>query len=192
MAIEIVVKEIVKEVGKVALKEIGARKILKYADLFNFSKSELLKAGFSEKQILSKLSKFYLKEGWQLVINESKGETLSRALRELKKGRLSQGVKIPKTALTEVKQDLSTLRKLSKTFGKDSLASKLIKEYENGEINNWQMHNALSTYVNSIKDYEPKAKLKGDIQLFIDNLQESGIQGYTRFDIIQKIEESKL
>ena len=109
-----IVKSILKEVGKITFKELKNASKLKYADLFNFSKSELLRAGFSEKQILKKVSNFYLKEGWQLIINDSTGQTLSRALRELKRGRLSQGTLIPKTARKQLRQDLSNLTKLTK------------------------------------------------------------------------------
>lgn len=180
---------IVKEVGKIALKELSASKYLKYADLFNFSKSELLKAGFSEKRILNKLSKFYLKEGRQLIINDSTGETLARALRELKKGRVRQGVTIPKTAITQLKQDLSNLTKLTKKLGIDSLANKLLKEYEKGELNFSQLHNSLSKYVNNIEEYVNKDILNNNTQLLIDNTIQT-TPGYTRKDVINIYNES--
>ena len=185
-----VLKTAVKELGKATLKELGASKYLKYADLFNFSKSELLKAGFSEKQILNKLSKFYLKEGWQLIINENTGQTLSRALRELKKGRLSQGTLIPKTARTQLKRDLSNLTKLTKKLGNDSLANRLLKEYEKGEINFSQLHNSLHSYVNNIEQYVNKDILINNTQLFVDNtIQETGNR-YTRLDVAEMYDES--
>lgn len=184
-----VVGLIVKEAGKIALKELGASKYLKYADLFNFSKSELLKAGFSEKRILNKLSKFYLKEGRHLIINENTGQTLARALRELKKGRVSQGTLIPKTARAQLKQDLSNLTKLTKKLGNDSLANKLLKEYEKGELNFSQLHNSLSKYVNNIEEYINKDILTNDTQLLIGNTIQT-TPGYTRKDIVEIYDES--
>lgn len=189
MAVGLIVKEVLKEAGKIALKELGTSKYLKYTDLFSFSKSELLKAGFSEKQILNKLSKFYLKEGRQLIINDSSGQTLARALRELKKGRVRQGVTIPKTAQTSLKQDLSNLRKLSKSLGKDSLANKLLNGYEKGELNFSQLHNSLAKYVNNIEEYVNKDILNNNTQLLIDNTIQTTI-GYTRKDIANIYDES--
>ena len=53
---------------------------LTYDLLKTLSLSKLKRMGFSEKQILNKLSKLYLKEQRHLIINENTGQTLSRAL----------------------------------------------------------------------------------------------------------------
>lgn len=184
-----IVESILKEVGKRIFKELKNASKLKYADLFNFSKSELLRAGFSEKQILKKVSNFYLKEGWQLIINDSTGQTLSRALRELKKGRLSQGTLIPKTARKQLRQDLSNLTKLTKKLGDDSLANNLLKGYEKGELNFAQLHNSLAKYVNNIEEYINKDIITNDTQLLIDNTRTS-TAGYTKLDVAEIYDES--
>ena len=152
---------------------------LTYELLKTLSLSKLKRMGFSEKQILNKLSKLYLKEQRQLIINENTGQTLSKALRLLKKGKVSQGNWIQKTAVTNLKNDVSNLEKLSKYFGKDSFASKMLNQYQRGEINVYRLHNAMYSYVNNIAEYEGKEITSSKIFAIIDNYSPEVFEKYT-------------
>ena len=168
-----VVGTILKEVAKITFKELKSATILKYADLFNFSKSELLRAGFSESQILNKLNKLYLREGRQLIINENTGQTLSRALRQLKRGIVDQGVSLPKPALQMYKEDMKNLNNLiknnKKLFNKDSLPYQWFERAKTGEMYFSEVHNAMKSYFSNPQLYIEQEKITKDLELFIDN-----------------------
>ena len=142
---------------------------LTYELLKTLSLSKLKRMGFSEKQILNKLSKLYLREQRQLIINENTKNTLSNALRKLKRGKYDQGIWIQKTAVTNLKNDISNLEKLSKYFGEDSLSTKLLNQYQRGEINVYRLHNSMYTYVNNLSEYEGKEITSSKIFAIIDN-----------------------
>ena len=152
---------------------------LTYDLLKTLSLSKLKKMGFSEKQILNKLSKLYLREQRQLIINENTKNTLSNALRKLKRGKYDQGVWIQKTAVTNLKNDVKNLNNLSKYFGKDSFASKLLNQYQRGEINVYRLHNAMYTYVNNLSEYEGKEITSSKIFAIIDNYSPEIFEKYT-------------
>ena len=152
---------------------------LTYELLKTLSLSKLKKMGFSEKQILNKLSKLYLREQRQLIVNENTKNTLSNALRKLKRGKYDQGVWIQKTAVTNLKNDVSNLEKLSKYFGKDSFASKMLNQYQRGEINVYRLHNAMYSYVNNINEYEGKEITSSKIFAIIDNYSPEVFEKYT-------------
>ena len=151
---------------------------LTYDLLKTLSLSKLKRMGFSEKQILNKLSKLYLKEQRQLIINENTKNTLSNALRKLKRGKYDQGVWIHKTAISNLKNDIKNLNNLSKYFGKDSFASKLLNEYQRGEINVYRLHNAMYTYVNNLSEYESKGITSNNIFTIIDNYNPENFEKY--------------
>ena len=142
---------------------------LTYDLLKTLSLSKLKRMGFNEKQILNKLSKLYLREQRQLIINANTGQTLSKALRLLKKGKVSQGNWIQTAAWSNLKDDIKKLNKLSKYFGKDSFASKLLNQYQRGEINVYRLHNSMYTYVNNLSEYEGKEITSSKIFAIIDN-----------------------
>ena len=152
---------------------------LTYDLLKTLSLSKLKRMGFSEKQILNKLSKLYLKEQRQLIINENTGQTLSNALRLLKKGKVSQGNWIQTTALSNLKNDVKNLNNLSKYFGKDSFASKLLNQYQRGEINVYRLHNSMYSYVNNLQEYESKDITNSKIQALVDNYNPNEFEKYT-------------
>ena len=152
---------------------------LTYDLLKTLSLSKLKKMGFSEKQILNKLSKLYLREQRQLIVNENTKNTLSNALRKLKRGKYDQGVWIQKTAVTNLKNDVKNLNNLSKYFGKDSFASKLLNQYQRGEINVYRLHNAMYSYVNNINEYEGKEITSSKIFAIIDNYSPEIFEKYT-------------
>ena len=156
---------------------------LTYELLKTLSLSKLKRMGFSEKQILNKLSKLYLREQRQLIVNENTKNTLSNALRKLKRGKYDQGVWIQKTAVTNLKNDVSNLNNLSKYFGKDSFASKLLNQYQRGEINVYRLHNAMYTYVNNLSEYEGKEITSSKIFAIIDNYSPEIFEKYTRQSI---------
>lgn len=163
-----------------------------YKDILTKSYSALKKAGATDNQIRKTLSKYYLKEGRQLIINESKGQTLSKALIDLKKGRVRQGVVIPKTAITNLKNDIKNLQKLNKYFGKDSFAGKLLNKYERGEMNAVALHNSMYSYVNNLAEYEDKAINNSNIEIIVDNFNPSfnpNAKPYTRIDVIDMYEK---
>lgn len=157
---------------------------LTYALLKKLSLSALKKAGFTEPQILKKLSKLYLKEQRQLIISENTGKTLSNALRLLKRGKYTQGVWVQKTAVTNLKNDVSNLEKLSKYFGKDSFASKLLNQYQRGEINVYRLHNAMYSYTNNLAEYEGKSITDSKIQAVVDNYSPDVFEKYTYSNIV--------
>ena len=152
---------------------------LTYELLKTLSLSKLKRMGFSEKQILNKLSKLYLKEQRQLIVNENTKNTLSNALRKLKRGKYDQGVWIQKTAVTNLKNDVKNLNNLSKYFGKDSFASKLLNQYQRGEINVYRLHNAMYTYVNNLQEYEGKDITSSKIFAIIENDSPEIVEKYT-------------
>ena len=156
---------------------------LTYELLKTLSLSKLKRMGFSEKQILNKLSKLYLREQRQLIINENTKNTLSNALRKLKRGKYDQGIWIQKTAVTNLKNDVKNLNNLSKYFGKDSFASKLLNQYQRGEINVYRLHNAMYTYVNNLSEYEGKEITSSKIFAIIDNYSPEIFEKYTRQSI---------
>ena len=152
---------------------------LTYDLLKTLSLSKLKRMGFSEKQILNKLSKLYLREQRQLIINENTKNTLSNALRKLKRGKYDQGVWIQKTAVTNLKNDISNLEKLSKYFGEDSLSTKLLNQYQRGEINVYRLHNSMYSYVNNLQEYESKDITNSKIQALVDNYNPNEFEKYT-------------
>ena len=152
---------------------------LTYELLKTLSLSKLKRMGFSEKQILNKLSKLYLREQRQLIINENTKNTLSNALRKLKRGKYDQGVWIQKTAVTNLKNDISNLEKLSKYFGEDSLSTKLLNQYQRGEINVYRLHNSMYSYVNNLQEYESKDITNNKIQALVDNYNPNEFEKYT-------------
>lgn len=152
---------------------------LTYELLKTLSLSKLKRMGFSEKQILNKLSKLYLREQRQLIINENTKNTLSNALRKLKRGKYDQGVYIQKTAVSNLKNDVKNLNTLSKYFGKDSFASKLLDQYQRGEINVYRLHNAMYSYVNNISEYEGKEITSSKIFAIVDNYSPEIFEKYT-------------
>jgi len=126
---------------------------LKYSDLKTRGYAELIKKGATKEQILNKLSNLYLSENRQLIINETKGLTISKALRELKRGKVSQGVYIHKTARVNTKRDISTLKLIEKAYGKDTYATSLLNQYRRGESNVYQIHEATSKIVSNPSEY---------------------------------------
>ena len=152
---------------------------LTYELLKTLSLSKLKRMGFSEKQILNKLSKLYLKEQRQLIVNENTKNTLSNALRKLKRGKYDQGVYIQKTAISNLKNDVKNLNNLSKYFGEDSFATKLLNQYQRGEINVYRLHNAMYSYVNNISEYECKEITSSKIFAIIDNYSPEIFEKYT-------------
>ena len=152
---------------------------LTYELLKTLSLSKLKRMGFSEKQIINKLSKLYLREQRQLIINENTKNTLSNALRKLKRGKYDQGIWIQKTAISNLKNDIKNLNTLSKYFGKDSFASKLLNQYQRGEINVYRLHNAMYSYVNNIAEYEGKEITSSKILAIVDNYSPEIFEKYT-------------
>ena len=136
-----------------------------YKDLRNKSYKELIKSGATDKQIQQKLSDFYLRENRQLIINEKDGLTLSKALKELKKGRVSQGVLLEKTIRFGVKNDIKNLKKLTKTLGKNSFAANLYNRFQRGEINVYQLNDSVFRYSNNPAKYESDFTGNSDIEI---------------------------
>lgn len=149
-----------------------------YKDLQNKSYKELIKQGATDTQIQNKLSSFYLKEGRQLIINENEGKTLSKALKELKKGRVRQGVLIEKTARSNVKKDISALKKVSKILGKDSYASKVYNQYQRGEVNVYQLNNFLYKYKDNPAKYEGNATGVSNVEILLDSEVDNWLEKY--------------
>ena len=71
------------------------------------------------------------------------------------------------------------MEKLSKYFGKDSFASKLLNQYQRGEINVYRLHNAMYSYVNNINEYEGKEITSSKIFAIIDNYSPEIFEKYT-------------
>lgn len=139
-----------------------------YKDLQNKSYKQLIKEGAKEEQIQKKLSDLYLKNDRQLIINEKEGYTLSKALKELKKGRVTQGVLIEKTARSNVKKDVTALKKASKLMGKNSYANKVYTQYQRGEINIYQLNNFLYKYTDNPAKYEESINGNSDVEIIMD------------------------
>lgn len=139
-----------------------------YKDLATKSYSALLKEGATENQILNKLSNFYLKEQRILTINEKEGKTLSRALRLLKRGNVSQGTWIPETQYEKTKKDVKVLKQISKTIGKKSFANRILDEFQNGAINSYQLNSIMHSYANNPAQYEDKEGIE-EIELLVDD-----------------------
>lgn len=197
MAVELIKTaiNIIKTVEKIDNTVKATRKVLKYADLYKYSFSTLKKMGFSEKVITNKLRRFYLNEGRQLILNPEMGQTVSSALRKLKYGRLTQGVLIPKTARTNLKNDIKSLEKLEKYFGNNSFANKLLTSYRKGEMNFAQLHNSVQRFTNNIEQYEDKNVTSDEINLIIDSYNpeiNAMAKGYTRKDVMEFYEESRI
>ena len=138
-----------------------------YKDLATKSYSQLIREGATENQILSKVSSFYLKEQRILTINEQEGKTLSRAIRLLKRGNVSQGTWIPETQYETTKKDVKALKKISKTIGNNSFASRILDEYENGAINPYQLNSIMHSYANNPAQYEEKEGIE-EIELLVE------------------------
>ena len=69
--------------------------------------------------------------------------------------------------------------KLNKYFGEDSFASKLLNQYQRGEINAYRLHNAMYSYVNNIAEYEGKEITSSKIQAIVDNYSPEIFEKYT-------------
>lgn len=147
-----------------------------YKDLETKSYSQLIRQGATEDQLLNKLSNYYLKENRQLVINERQGKTISKAMADLKKGRVRQGIYIHRTAKTNITNDLKNLKRISKHFGKDSFASTLLKEYRRGEINVYQLNTSVYRYQNNISEYEANKTKVDSFEVNVDGYFEGIIR----------------
>lgn len=138
-----------------------------YKDLETKSYSQLLKEGASENQILNKLSNYYLKEQRVLTINEKEGKTLSRALKLLKRGNVSQGTWIHNTMLETTKNDVKLLKQIVKVIGKDSFANKILHQFQTGESNPYQIHKIMYNYASNPSMYEDKENID-EIELLVE------------------------
>lgn len=138
-----------------------------YKDLETKSYSRLLKEGATKEQLLNKVSNYYLKEQRVLTINESEGKTLSRAIKLLKRGNVSQGTWIHDTMIDKTKGDVKLLKQITKSLGKDSFASTLLNEFQNGEINPYQLNTAISKYASNPAMYEGENGID-EVELLVD------------------------
>lgn len=125
-----------------------------YKDLETKSYSQLIKEGATKDQILSKVSNYYLKEQRVLTINEKEGKTLSRAIKLLKRGNVSQGTWIHDTMIDTTKNDIKLLKQISRIQKGEGFASKILKQFQNGESNPYQIHNILHKYASNPEMYE--------------------------------------
>lgn len=125
-----------------------------YKDLETKSYSQLIKEGATKEQLLNKVSNYYLKEQRVLTINENEGKTLSRAIKLLKRGNVSQGIWIHDTQLEQTKQDVSFLKKASKIVKGEGFASKILNEYQTGQINPYQLNHIMYKYSQNPAQYE--------------------------------------
>lgn len=172
---------------------------LTYDLLKNFSYKELLKKGFSEKQITNKLRNFYYKESRALIINPEKGLTISKALQDLKKGRVRQGRTLPKPAINTLKKDLKNLNELSDIVDKinknnklsdndavSNYAKNIIDRYNKGQISAYDLHNAVYSYSNNIDMYIEKkyqTKQLTTITNFYNPMFNNTVHTYTNKEI---------
>ena len=138
-----------------------------YKDLETKSYSTLIKEGATEEQLLNKVSNYYLKEQRVLTINESEGKTLSRAIKLLKRGNVSQGTWIHDTMIEQTKSDVKLLKKITKIIGKDSFAGTILNEYQNGEINVYQMNKSIQKYASNPAMYEGENDID-EVELLVD------------------------
>lgn len=138
-----------------------------YKDLETKSYSQLIKEGATKEQLLNKVSNYYLKEQRVLTINESEGKTLSRAIRLLKKGNVSQGEWIHDTMIEQTKIDVKLLKQITRTIGKDSFAGTLLNEYQNGEVNVYQLNSAIQKYASNPAMYEEENGVE-DVELLVE------------------------
>ena len=138
-----------------------------YKDLETKSYSQLLKKGATKEQILNKVSNYYLKEQRVLTINEKEGKTLSRAIKLLKRGNVSQGIWIPETQYETTKSDVKILKQIKKIIGEDSFASKILNEFQNGEINPYQLNHIMHRYANNPAQYEDKEGID-EVELLVE------------------------
>lgn len=138
-----------------------------YKDLETKSYSQLIKEGATKEQIQTKVSNYYLKEQRVLTINEKEGKTLSRAIKLLKKGNVSQGTWIHETMLDKTKSDVKLLKQITKIIGKDSFAGQLLNEFQRGEKNPYQLHSAMQKYASNPTMYENDNNID-EIELLVD------------------------
>lgn len=171
---------IITEVAKAVAKGFKTTKTivskpgkLTYDMLKKYSYKELIKKGFSESTILSKVSDYYLKNQRILTINEAEGKTISRALKLLKRGNVSQGVWIEKTQYDITKLDVRTLKKISSAIGKDSFANKILTEFQNGLINPYQLNKIIHSYASNPAQYEKSDKVE-TVELLVKDYNISG------------------
>lgn len=173
MSVITAVAKAVAEGFKTAKNIVAKPGKLTYDMLKKYSYKELIKKGFSESTILSKVSDYYLKNQRILTINNLEGKTLSRALKLLKRGNVSQGVWIEKTQYDITKLDVRALKKISKSIGKDSFANKILTEFQNGEINPYQLNHILHSYASNPSQYESANKVD-TVELLVKDYNISG------------------
>lgn len=138
-----------------------------YKDLETKSYSTLIKEGATKEQLLNKVSNYYLKEQRILTIDEKEGKTLSRAIKLLKRGNVSQGTWIHDTQYETTKNDVKILKQIKNSIGKDSFAGKILNEYQNGEINPYQLNSIIHSYASNPAQYE-KEEGVDEIELLVD------------------------
>lgn len=171
---------VITAVAKAVVKGIKATKNivakpgkLTYDMLKKYTYKELIKKGFSESSILSKVSDYYFKNQRILIINKAEGKTISRALKLLKRGNVSQGVWIEKTQYDITKLDLRLLRKVSNAIGKNSFANTLLVDFKAGRTNPNHLHNILHSYISNPSQYEDESKVD-TVELLIKDYNISG------------------
>lgn len=171
---------IITEVAKAVIKGVKTTKNivskpgkLTYDMLKKYSYKELIKKGFRESSILSKVSDYYLKNQRILTINKLEGKTISRALKLLKRGNVSQGVWIEKTQYDITKLDVRVLKKISNAIGKDSFAHTILTDFQTGRINPYQLNHILHSYASNPSQYESANKIE-TVELLVKDYNISG------------------
>ena len=138
-----------------------------FKDLATKSYSRLIKEGATESQILNTLSNFYLKEQRILTINESEGKTISRALKLLKRGNVSQGTWIPDTMVQTTKTDVKLMKKINSALHKNSWIGGILNEYQTGKINSYQLHHIVDRYSQNPALYEKEEDID-QVELLVE------------------------
>lgn len=138
-----------------------------YKDLETKSYSTLIKEGATKEQLLNKVSNYYLKEQRVLTINEKEGKTLSRAIKLLKRGNVSQGTWIHDTQIDQTRTDVSFLKKASKITKGKGFASKILNEFQTGQINPYQLNHIMHSYAQNPAMYEEQENVE-EIELLVE------------------------
>ena len=117
---------------------------------------------YVNRKIKGKLSDYYLyKEQKQLLLGEDDAKEIIKALNQFRKGRMYKNTKdISKYSLSHAKEDIKSLKRLAKYFGKNSTANKILDDYQKGFNNIYQMNARLQKYVANYEKYEGNINLK--------------------------------
>lgn len=121
-------------------------KSLTYSKLEVFSLSQLKKMGYSTKSIYNKLNSYYRKEGRQLMLDKTDEKSFTRAIRDLKKGKLYSSRVIVKTERSREKLAYNKLKKIAEKTSSDSFANQVLDSYQKGYMNSYQLNTTMSKF----------------------------------------------